>query len=330
MTSQVPCEYDQNSQEIKTIIEHLKTTKHITEENLRLINGENPFAILTIGGPGAGKSSSLSILKNSDFKGIDFSVIDPDTINEIAFHGSNNCRRETNSLNDEFFNLAKRYKRDLIFDTTGRIYDKVMENVINLHLNGYSVILCIVLTDENIAIERATSRYESKQSNRQISSEYIHGVFVQLMDVIKQYIIIPNTMVDYLYVYENSSNSGAKLILERKLNGSVNCIEPELVEKWFGEVGKNLCNHGNSRNRNSLGSDDFTTAESSQNSIFGGRAKSTFRKGRAKTTFRKGRAKTTFRKGRAKSTFRKGRAKSTFRKGRAKTTFRKGRAKTTF
>ena len=306
MTSQAPCEYDQNSQEIKTIIEHLKTTKHITEENLRLINGEKPFAILTIGGPGAGKSSSLSILKNSDFKGIDFSVIDPDTINEIAFRGSNNCRRETNSLNDEFFYLAKRYKRDLIFDTTGRIYDKVMENIINLHLNGYSVILCIVLTDENVAIERATSRYESKQSNRQISSEYIHGVFVQLMDVIKQYIIIPNSMVDYLYVYENSFNSGPKLILERQLDGSVNCIEPELVEKWFGEVGKNLCNHGKSRNRkNSLGSDDFTTAESSQISILGGRKKSTFRKGRAKTTFKKGRAKTTFKKGRAKTTFSK-------------------------
>ena len=282
MTSQIHCEYDQNSQEIKTIIDHLKTTKHITEENLRLVNGEKPFAILTIGGPGAGKSSSLSILKNNDFKGIDFSIIDPDTINEIAFHGSNNCRIETNSLNDEFFNLAKRYKRDLIFDTTGRIYDKVMENIINLHLNGYSVILCIVLTDENVAIARATSRYESKQSNRQISSEYIHGVFAQLINVIKQYIIIPNTMVDYLYVYENSSNSGAQLILERQLDGVVNCIEPELVKKWFGEVGENLCNHGKSHNRNSFGSDDFTSAESSQNSIFGGRKKRKTKKYRKK------------------------------------------------
>ena len=55
--------------------------------------------------------------------------LDPDTINERIFEGSNNCRKETNKINEDFFATAEKLKKDLIWDKSGRHYKNTTNTI---------------------------------------------------------------------------------------------------------------------------------------------------------------------------------------------------------
>jgi len=244
-TNQVPCEYDMKSPESNEIIQHLKVEKYLLEDNGTLLDGASPIAIVTVGIPGSGKSTSLTMLKKMFGEEKQWTNVDPDSINESVFHGSNHCRGETNIINFQFFDEAEKLKRDLIWDTTGRLYDATTKTIQSLNSNGYSVALCIVLTDLENAMARSNARFSSGQSNRNVPQQYIRDVNIQIQEVIQHYIIYPSKFLDFLYVFDNNVEIGHEpiLLLERKPGQNIKCSHPELVEKWLGDLGKKICEH---------------------------------------------------------------------------------------
>ena len=51
--------------------------------------------------------------------------------------------------------------------------------------------------------------------------------------------------MDFLYVFDNNVPRGEEpiLLLERKPGQKVKCYQPELIVKWFGDLGKKICEH---------------------------------------------------------------------------------------
>ena len=214
----------------------------LNKENWRLNNGDNPIAILAVGGTAVGKTTSLKKLIPTLFPNIDFVTINSDIINETIFNGSADCRTETNDINNNLFEMAKMNKKDIIFDTTGRNYTFFMKNLQDLYLHGYTISIIIILADAEIAADRAEKRFSRGETNRSYTRKWVLNVHKQIKNVIGKYVIIPKNIVNDIYVYDNNDN--LDLILFRNSNGNYKCNNQISVAKWFSNIYKTLCKTG--------------------------------------------------------------------------------------
>ena len=68
------------------------------------------------------------------------------------------CRALSNKINDFTFKLAKRYEKDIIYDASGKDYYPHVDKIIQLHSAGYKIVLCIVMIDRDVMVERVEGR----------------------------------------------------------------------------------------------------------------------------------------------------------------------------
>jgi predicted ABC-type ATPase len=239
---------------------------NFTKENDNLDNGEQPVAIVMVGTPGAGKSTCLTKLKSdlsddflSQIRKEKLSVVNADGVMEAIYKIPSDadelpfgCRGLSNGINDFCFKLAKRYKRDIVYDATGKDYYPHVGKINELHEAGYKIVLCIVMIDRPTNLSRVRQRNQQIQEDvaqgrparDQTPTKFVGETYDSILTVIEQYMIIPKIIINLIYVYDNSS-ANPLLIIKRNENGDYECPqkgnpdENNKVLAWFHDI--NVC-----------------------------------------------------------------------------------------
>lgn len=176
-------------------------------------------AIITIGGPGSGKTT---VKKNTILKlGLsidDFVDIDPDAIFTSFFKNREECFQNIESINDTFFERAYRQHFNLIVEGTGKDFNWKYEHVIKvLKAHGYTIYLCIVHNDIDIVLERI--RLRALQTGRNVPTENVKHIYKKLDPHIIDYLNIPCEHVDGIFLYDNTNTLRLELITQCTTSG---------------------------------------------------------------------------------------------------------------
>lgn len=145
--------------------------------------GKKPVAILTMGGPGSGKSS---VLRNIDQSG--FVKVDPDAIKEklpewkAMTNPANSYRGAAAAAHEESSYLAKQIRdqaiaegKNVVIDGTGNKSDKMVDLINRLKENGYETHVHFAHVPTQTGVDRAMSRSEG--SGRYVPPQFIEGAY---------------------------------------------------------------------------------------------------------------------------------------------------------
>jgi predicted ABC-type ATPase len=185
--------------------------KDYIEERISKGQSSNPpIAIIMVGGPGSGKSTAQAlVLQQLNKKMTDFINIDPDQILKDKYGNINTPenRAAVEKINDMLYTETFAKTCNLIFDGTGKDFDWYNANVIKkLKNEGYTTYLCIIMMhDIKTAKERIASRKE--QTNRDVPDWYVDQTYESLDEIIDNYLNIPCTELDNLFLYDNTSDT---------------------------------------------------------------------------------------------------------------------------
>jgi predicted ABC-type ATPase len=169
-----------------------------------------PIAIIMVGGPGSGKSTAQAkVLEQLHKEMTEFINIDPDQILKDKFDNINTPenRKVVEKINDILYDVTFSKKCNLIFDGTGKDFDWYNANVIRKLKNaGYTTYLCIVMMHD---IETAKERIAQRKSliRRDVPNWYVEDTYKSLDEIIDNYLNIPCTDLDNLFLYDNTSDT---------------------------------------------------------------------------------------------------------------------------
>jgi predicted ABC-type ATPase len=174
-------------------------------------SSSKPKMIFMVGGPGSGKSSGQThIMSRLKFNKEDFISIDPDQILGDLFDMNNIKRPIVNKINDELYEIAKRKRLNIIYDKTGKNLQKSLSVIEDAAKFGYSIYICIVITDSEIAKARAKIR--QIQTGRNVPNHVLNEIYRSLNTIYKDYIYIRHKNIKGVYVYRNDENFKLLLI----------------------------------------------------------------------------------------------------------------------
>jgi predicted ABC-type ATPase len=171
-------------------------------------------AIITIGGPGSGKTTTkndtiVQLGLNID----DFVDMDPDIIFSSFFKNRQECFDNIKPINDILFKKAYQQHFNVIVDGTGKNFDKKYERVIKvLKAHGYTIYLCIIHNDIDVALERI--RLRALRTGRNVPTENVKSIYETLGPHIIDYLNIPCEHVDGIFLYDNSDTRRLELITQ--------------------------------------------------------------------------------------------------------------------
>lgn len=210
-------------------VSNIDINKYI-EERFKVIEPlpGQPIAIVMVGGPGSGKSTSqIDCLSKLFIEQKNVVKINPDMILTDLYDNDERCREKVNIINDNMFEIAYNEMYNIIFDGTGKDYNWTKRNVINLLKKiNYKVYLCINLINPDTALERAVKR--AKETGRYVSENYLLYVYSELEKNIKRYTRLDCNEVDGIVVYDNNK-SDIEIIYESKCNDKlekeINCYQ---------------------------------------------------------------------------------------------------------
>ena len=227
-------------------------------ENGLLNSGEQPVAIVMVGAFSAGKSTVADSIKEklsiSPERMEKFTLVNSDEVISAIYtvpadkpELPKECRALSNKINDFTFKLAKRYEKDIIYDASGKDYYPHVDKIIQLHSAGYKIVLCIVMIDRDVMVERVEGR------NAKIAASIARGertrdktpiltatlTYDQILSVVKQYILLPKNIVSEVFVYDTSGDEPAELI-KRSDDGLYTCNNSTgKIDLWFNDI--NIC-----------------------------------------------------------------------------------------
>ena len=172
-------------------------------ERFRNKKKEN-IAIVTVGGPGSGKTTvKKDAILQLGLNINDFVNIDRDEITTLLFQNKRQCADQVKIINHQSFKKAYLEKYNLIFDGTGKNFSKYYKSVIQLlKSHGYTIYLCIVHNDIDIALERI--RLRTLETGRWIPIRTIKSFYETLDPYIIDYLNIPCEYIDGIFLYDNT------------------------------------------------------------------------------------------------------------------------------
>lgn len=161
-------------------------------------------AIITIGGPGSGKTTvKKDTIVQLGLHFSDFVDIDPDVIFSSFFKNKEECFHNIEPINDMLFEKAYRQHFNIIVDGTGKDFNWKYEHVIKvLKAHGYTIYLCIVHNDIDVVLERI--RLRALQTGRNVPTDHVKHIYDKLDPHIIDYLNIPCEHVDGIFLYDNT------------------------------------------------------------------------------------------------------------------------------
>lgn len=162
------------------------------------------IAIVTVGGPGSGKTTvKKDTILQLGLNINDFVNIDRDEITTLLFQNKHKCADQVKIINHQSFKKAYLEKYNLIFDGTGKNFSKHYKSVIQLlKVHGYTIYLCIVHNDIDVAFERIKLR--ALETGRRIPIKRVKSFYETLDPHIIDYLNIPCEDVDGIFLYDNT------------------------------------------------------------------------------------------------------------------------------
>ena len=189
------------------------------ENKPQVSEGKN--ALIMVGGPGSGKSSTkIKALEHLGLNTQTFVDIDPDEAMTSLLNNNNKCRWKANSITGKLFKEASNNGYNIIYDGTGKTFKNYFSSKIKyLKKRGYNVTLCINILDVDEAIVRISRR--AKMTGRDVAEEDTMKMYMQLEESIPKYlgvscvdvdkILVYNTMLSPPLVYEMSCESHGRV-----------------------------------------------------------------------------------------------------------------------
>ncbi len=137
--------------------------------------GQRPIAVLTLGPPGAGKSTVMK--QEMPRFGVEFTTINPDDVKEKlpeyrGWNGNYVHEESTDVANNQILPAAIKARQNVIYDSTGTKFEKMAKIVAAFKRHGYAVHLVDVSVPVHVAVGRAWDRF-AKPGGRYIPLEYI-------------------------------------------------------------------------------------------------------------------------------------------------------------
>jgi adenylate kinase family enzyme len=140
---------------------------------------DNPIAVILMGSPASGKTTTGRPFAEKILNGKETTKIDPDSVKSKSkgFEGWNaGAFHEESALISEkiVFPRAVMDNHNLLIDITGKNSNKVAEMARTLKSVGYKIGLVHVDVDDKVALNRASKRF-SKPNGRYVPYDYVKG-----------------------------------------------------------------------------------------------------------------------------------------------------------
>jgi predicted GNAT family acetyltransferase/adenylate kinase family enzyme len=160
--------------------EHEKWKQAVIDSELNpKAQSTNPIAVILMGSPASGKTTTGRPFAEKILNGKETTKIDPDSVKgkSKGFEGWNaGAFHEESALISEkvVFPRAVGNNHNLLIDITGKNSNKVAEMARTLKSVGYTIGLVHVDVDDKVALDRASKRF-NKPNGRYVPYDYIRG-----------------------------------------------------------------------------------------------------------------------------------------------------------
>ena len=167
-------------------------------------------AIITVGGPGSGKSYAATALMMQLKKPKNqFVTVDPDDILGKVFGMDNDMRDHPNGvepIKEKLFAQAINGEYNILYDGTGKNYDKYLKVIKRLNDANYTIYLCIVVVHDMSVVKLRIASRESL-TKRKVPTEFVDDTYARLKENIDNYLNLECDTVQNIFLYDNTNNT---------------------------------------------------------------------------------------------------------------------------
>lgn len=200
---------------------------------------ESPHAIVLMGGPGAGKTSTLQAVLGGDASG--FVHVGPDDVKEMlpeyqeavsarAKNAANMVQQESTVVAHGILEESKKRQCNIIYDGTGQVKSSYVEMIDGLKKAGYTVQVVMVHNRVDEALKRTKRRAE--ETGRFVPDDVVKGVY---QSVPKNFAEIA-AEADMADLYDNTGK--APVHVWSKSGGEATILDEDAHERFLDEVGQ--------------------------------------------------------------------------------------------
>ena len=187
------------------------------------------IAIVLVGGPGSGKSTTktkvLNILSKPEN---DFVNLNPDEILEKYFGNNRELYDKCTPIYKRLYEETMTANANVIVDRTGSDFNSYFEDVIKkLKTGNYDIHLVIVNAEMAKILDRIKKRAQA--TGRAVNETYMNGVYDNMKTAIPKYVGLDCEFVKTIFLFDNTNN--LKLAYRTVCSGDKKELECVLCDK---------------------------------------------------------------------------------------------------
>jgi len=187
------------------------------------------IAIVLVGGPGSGKSTTktkvLNILKKAE---TEFVNLNPDEILEKYFGNNRELYDKCAPIYKRLYEEAMTANANVIVDRTGSDFNSYFEDVIKkLKTGNYDIHLVIVNAEKAKILDRIKKRAQA--TGRAVNETYMNGVYDNMKTAIPKYVGLDCEYIKTIFLFDNTNN--LKLAYKTSCTGDKKELECVLCDK---------------------------------------------------------------------------------------------------
>jgi predicted ABC-type ATPase len=211
---------------------HTEIANHFLDRAKPVPMDKKPVAVITMGGPGSGKSSVTSGMDLEDFV-----LVDPDAIKAQlpeyqqalggkALNAARMVHEESSDVAKGIRETAITQRKNLMLDGVGADYDKMASRIESLKASGYHVSLVSVHIPTETAKQRVANRALS--SGRWVPLDFVEDAYSKIPGNFDKLSQLTHDAVAY-----DNSGSGVKMMFSKQHGSEPVTHDPEAYSGYL-------------------------------------------------------------------------------------------------